>query len=494
MAAPASLGGIALGSAGEAVAFGLGFALARVLEPEAVGLVQTAWSAGGSQIKALSHGEAAQIVAEDVEKQPWGEKEAAYTGIDQARFDALVQEILNAPGMGELLRMLRRGTITPDQFYHGLRKAKLETLWDTPLAELEHERLDPAVVATSIQRGIISDPGYLPTAIDYSGSDVPAPEHSAIDAVAEAAAAGISSDRLAVQTRIVGLPPAPGELLQLVNRGIINEHAFNLGVAEGNTRNEWAPYLLQLRRRLITPGEYAELRLRGWIDTAAMHDGAALSGMTPADTDLLFELHGRPIPVHQVTTGEARGGTFGASYADIPEAYLRSLEEGNLRPEWYDLAYANRYSYPSAFVIRALATSGELTGAETKQTLLDIGWPPHLADLVVTAWTGGTTAKADKHVTKAENELWTALHKAYVVQEADASVAQETLTALVVPAGAQTQVLALWDRERALTRRELTPSEIKKAYKDAIFTRDVAITRLEQLGYDVADSGTFLDE
>jgi hypothetical protein len=494
VAAPTSLGGIALGSAGEALAFGLGFALGRVLEPVGTGLVQEAWSQPGAAIKALDHTQAAAIVAEGLKTAGWGESEGTLSGFDAERFDLVVQELLKAPGFGELLRMLRRQTITPEQFEHGLRKAKLETLWNDAVAELQHERLDPAVIATSIQRGIMRDPGYLPVDAPTAVGVIEPMPVSPLDPAAEAAAGGVDEERLAVMTRIVGLPPSPGELLQLVNRGVIQPDDFARGIAEGNTRNEWAAALLELRRAILSPSEYAELRVRGWIDDGAMHAGAALHGMETADVDLLFRLHGRPIPTHQVTTGLARGGTYNGDSSAIPEAYLRSLEEGSQRPEWYSLSYANRYTYPSAFVLRALAQAGDLTGEQTHAILLEIGWRPDLAQLVADRWTGGTTAAADKHVTKAENELWTALHRAYVVNDADDQVAASALTALGVAQPSQAPVLALWKHERELVRLDLTPTQVKKAYSEARFTVDVATARLEQLGMSPADAATFLAE
>lgn len=487
-----SLEELAAKSAGEALAFGLGFALGRALEPAGVGLAQTAWDVDPNKV--LAAGEAAGIVAEGVKDTGWGEAEARQTGMNAERFDALLQEVLNGPGFAELVAMLRRGTITPDDFAHGLRKAKLEGRWNDPLTELQTERLDPAVVAVSVQRGTMTDPGLLPVDAPTEVGRVPPMPVSPLDAVAEAAAAGVDRERLAVMTRNVGLPPGPGELLQLLNRGVILEADVRRGIAEGNTRNEWADALLELRRHLITPAEYAELRVRGWIDTPAMEAGAALSGMEAADVDLLFSLHGRPVPVHQVTTGEARGGTYNGSPADIPVAYLRSLEEGSLRPEWYSLAYANRYSYPSAFVLRALATSGELSGADVSQALLDIGWPPDLVAKVVQSWSGGTTGQADKNVVKAQGELWTALHKAYVNSDADDGLARSTLDALGIAGGSQTAILALWVRERGLVRLDLTPTQIKKGYAEAKFTQDDALQRLEHLGMSPADAATLLAE
>ena len=72
----------------------------------------------------------------------------------------------------------------------------------------------------------------------------------------------------------------------MLNRGIINEAAFYLLIEQSDARLAWGPFLLQLRRMLLTPHEYAELYIRGWISQQEMYDGTALHGLTQADTDL----------------------------------------------------------------------------------------------------------------------------------------------------------------------------------------------------------------
>lgn len=486
------LAGIAERSAGEALAFGLGFALGRALEPAGVGLAQTAWNIDPNKV--LSHGEAAQIVAERVDQQSWGEGEARQTGIDAERFDLLVQEVLNAPGFGDLVRMVRRGTITPDDLLHGFRKNKLEDRWDAPLADLEHERLSPQELAVMAQRSVVPNDGLLPVTFDHAGATVTPMPVAQIDTLKEAAAGGYDFERLAALARIVGLPPAPGELLQLLNRGEINTADFRMGISEGNTRNEWADKLMTLKRRLLTPHEYAELQLRGLRTPAQRDAGAALSGMEATDSELLYELLGRPLPVRAITTGLARGGTYGGVYEGVPEPYLDAIRRSAIRPEYGNLAYHNRYTYPSAFVLRSLTQTKAISEVEAHQTLLDIGWEPGFAEKVATAWAGGTATKGDPHVTKAETHLWTALHKSYIDSEEDDATTTSDLTALGVASASIPEVLRLWGLERAIVRRALTPAQVKKAIGQPGKDQAWALARLAELGYSPDDAATFLAE
>lgn len=476
----------------EAVAFALGIAAGRALEAPGTEIGQKTWAA--LPIKAVDPGTAAEIVAEGVDQLAWGEGEAEQSGINKERFDLMVQEVLDSPGFGDLLRMMRRGTINGDDLTHGFRKLKLETRWDSALTDLQIERLDPAVIAVSGQRGTMDDAGLLPVGPPTEVGKVPPMPKSSIDTLKEAAASGIDSERLAVMMRNVGLPPGPGELLQLLNRGDIELADFYRGVSEGNIRNEWGPVLLGLRRRLLSPHEYEEAALRGVITQAEADAGAALSGMEADDAQLLFNILGRPLAVHAITTGLARGGTYGGTYDDVPEPYRDAIRRSNIRPEYAVLAHANRYAYPSAFVLRALAQAGELTHDETLQILLDIGWEPTLAAKVSATWTTTTTAAADKHVTSAQGKLVTAVHKSYVNDKVDEATARTDLTAGGLTTAEQDTVLELWNRERELVRKDLTASAIRKAVGLKIFTTAEAQTRLEAQGMSPADAVTYLNE
>jgi hypothetical protein len=489
---PTNLGEIALSEGGEAIAFAAGFALARVLEPAAVTLSQDAWRI--APIRAVDPTTAAEIVAEDVEQREWGAAEAVQGGIDGERFDAIVGEVLNAPGMGELYAAYRRGLISSADFSHGLRKAKLETRWDEAMEALKEERLGPDVIARAIQRGLIRDPGLLPVPPPTAEGRVAAFPVFDVDALTEAAAFGIDRDRLGVEVGLVGNPASPQQAAAGVFRGVLELADFQRAIAEGNTRNEWADAILEVSRAILTPHEYEEAALRGIITNEQADAGAGKHGMAPADAQLLFQIMGRPLAVHQITTGLARGGDYGGTYDDVPEPYRDAIRRSSIRPEYAKLAFANRYTYPSAFVLRALAQSGELDEQTTEKILLDIGWPPDLAAKVAPLWAGGGAGKGDPHVGKAETQLWGALHKAYVNDEASDALAHSTLTTIGVAAAAQAQVLALWQAERALVRATLTAAQIKKAVTGNLENQAWATERLKQLGYSDADAATFLAE
>lgn len=450
--------------------YGVGVAVSEALRPEAVRLGQASWSA--QPTRAVDPGTAAAIVAEDVEAHEWGANEAVQSGIDGPRFDAMVGEVLNAPGVGELFEAFRRGLIDQAMFVHGLRKAKLETMWDAPLIALKDVLLSVDQLATARQQGFIDQQRQY----------------------AESALQGVDAERAELMYEIAGLPPGIVEAMQLANRGIIDQATFAQIVREGHTKTKYTDVLYQLRRHLLTPSEYGDAALRGWITTDEAKQGGGLSGFEPDDMDLLIKLKGRPLIVHQVQTGTARGGVYNGPTGHIPEAFIRSLEQGSIRPEWYNLAYANRYTLPSAFFMRTLLQQGAITEADFAEWGKQEGWAPDMADKIAAAVAGGAGAKGDPHVTKAETTAWTTAQRTYIAEETTAADVAPIFDLLAIPPDSQTQVLKVWDEVRALTRKQLTPAQVKKAIGQPGKDEAWALQQLLDRGYSRDDAQTFLAE
>lgn len=447
-----------LGNAvGEAAAFAAGLAVAPVLRPVVQSLANEAWSLDPA--RPID----AQLIAEAVARGKidlaLGAKEAKLTGVSSSRFASLVDFVHTGPGLAQAFELWRRGAIDQGQFEQALRLLHVGPDWIAELESLKVIRLDPAIIALAIVRGIMRDPGFLPVGPPTTAGKVAPFPVSPIDTLAEAAAAGWDEERLFVQTAINGRPMGPELAARASFRGIIDKVDFQRAISEGDVRNEWAESIYQVSREILTSNQYAELQLRGYISASERLALTDQHGLDQADSDLLYNLLGRSIPVHQITTGEARGGTFEGPADTIPKAYLQSLQRGNLRPEYYSLAYANRYSLPSAFVLRSLATGGEVTEAEAKQLLLEIGWPPDLAATVSASWAksaGG--AATDPYVKKAQAQLWTAAHRAFVKKATPRTIIEPVLSTLVRDLADRDAIFQLWTDEAALDAGQLPAS------------------------------------
>ena len=448
---------MSLGSApGIMVGIGVGTAAAAAIEPIVEPGRQQAWSNASNRI--LDPGLYARLVAQGALDIDVAKPLAKREGFNADQFNRLVYLAQEAPDLALTLELWRRGRFgkpdpakPPIQVTHALAKAQIEAQYWPAITDLFNDRLAPPVIALAIVRGIMKDPGYLPVGPPATEGKVPAFPVSKLDTLDELQAHGYDFDRGFVETAIAGRPAPPNEAARAMFRGIIEPVDFDRAIAEGDIRNEWSFVLREVAREILTAGQYAELQLRGFLTADERRAETDKHGMSHPDSDLLYNLLGRSIPEHQITTGEARGGVFEGPIDKIPKAYLQSLQRGNLRPEYYNLAYANRYSMPSAFVLRSLATSGEITQAEAEQILLEIGWPPSLAKTVAANWApAAALAKLNPWVKAQQTRLVTAMHKAVVKTGVPRTSLEQYLTPLVPDLADRDAIFQLWADERAV--------------------------------------------
>lgn len=482
------------------LSFIIGNAAAPAVRPYVQEIVNTAWASNPALPPPAVY--IAQGVAQGQVDLKAGQGWANAEGFSDDVFAALVETANVGMPLGNAYQSWRRGDLTDAEFKTQLHRLGIESEWWPMLVALKTDRLNLGAIATAVHRGIMADDGLLVTPVPTGTGNVPRIPVSPLDTLAEFAALGIDPERARVLVADTGLPLSLGEMLTLYNRGEVTETDVKVSIAESNVRNEYMDVALSLARRLLTPHEYAEGELRGLITTAQAKAGAALSGITPADYDLMFGNLGRPLNIHQVTTGLARGGTFGGDYTSVPDGpYRDAIRRSAIRPEYASLDYANRYTYPSAFVLRSLAQAGTLGNAAAVQKVLEeIGWPPAFAKQVAEAWTGSTGG--DSHIGKAQTQLWTTTHTSYKDSEIDDPTATAALQEAGVEAASIPGVLKLWQAERALIRKQLSPAQIVKAVKGgtvnpatgAPWTDADALAALTARGYDQADATTLLNE
>lgn len=461
----------------EAAGFALGGAMRSPLEPPLVELTNETWARfvdTGITIP-TEPGVAAEIAAEDVASVGWAKDQAKQRGVGGDQMDKIIGAVLNAPDLGTLYRSWRRGDITGNDFTHGLRKARLETMWDGALAKLKDERLPPDVVARAIQRGLIPDPGILPVGPPGGGGNVPAFPVFNVDALSEAAAFGLDRERLSVQVGLVGNPMGAHEAAQAQFRGVLTDNDYRRAIAEGNTRNEWADAIREQSRQIPTTHEYVENTLRGYSDLNAMRAGAARHGMTPDDVNVLFQNAGRPLNIHQITTGLARGGKFQPIPGELTDPFEAASHESNLKPSYYDLNIANRYVIPSVLAIRQLATSGVWDAPTTEQRLLWSGWYPPDAHDVAQAWARGSATSAKEATVTDLLTLW----------DGNALTAADTHAAIVAlgyPAAEAQRKMDTVEARRVSAATNSAIGDLHTSYKKGDISTAHTLTALESLG------------
>ena len=172
-----------------------------------------------------------------------------------------------------------------------------------------------------------------------------------------------------------------------------------------------------------------------------------------------------------------------------------------------------------------LANSGDLSEAQVKEILHFEGWEPVLAAQVAAKWTAGTGA-AGKSETRAElsdeyqggyiteaeyrsalgalgyhgHQLDLEVHvadarrvkKAYLARHLTDAEALTRLAQTGITGEAATLLIPLWQLEREVATKQLTPAQIRSAYRKATITQDEALAELADRGYTSADANTYL--
>lgn len=486
-------------AAGLVVAAGVGGAASVALEPAFEIPRQEAWLR--NQNRVLEPGILARLVAQGGIELGDAQDEANRQGYSNDKLDRLIYAAQNVPGTAELLFLWRLGLIDQATWTEGMVKLGQRPDFIDYVAQTFSVPVTAEQAAILVQRSVIENQGQLPFSTDIPPGNVPRMPKVNLDAYASAQAYGVGKDQLDALTRIIGLPASPDLAARMTFREIITRDDFTSAIAEGNTRQEWADALFEGFRQILTAHDYAELELRGFLSREERLAGTGKHGMSDEDSDLLFDVLGRAPAVRAITTGLARGGVYNGPTDAIPPVFLSSIERSNTRPEFYDIAYANRYTYPSAFVIRALLEAGVWTADRAEEVLLEIGWPPDMAKEVATFYAPKGTTIADKHVSKAQGQLWTTTHTSYKSGEISDATATDALTTAGVDPNAITAVLDVWRSERELIRKQLSASEVKKAYKGGVtnpatglaWTEVDATNRLLELGYSTADAATLLE-
>lgn len=449
--------------------YALGTAAGPSLRPFVQTLENEAWTI--NQVMPVPAVAAARVVAQGEMSRADGIAEAALTGFDETRFDLFVNMLDQTPDLATLYDLFRRDHIDEARFREGAQGQYIKPKYIDALVASKERLLSPAEAANAWQQGYMSD----------------------TDAAAEAKRSGINEDRSLIQREIAGLPPGAMDGLTLLRRGLVDEGIYRQIVREGHTKVKYTDALLGLRYQVLTAVQYASLWLKGWLTEAEAKRGGALTGYDADAMDLLYKDRGRPATVRQAHIGFARGGRLPGVGDDERATLRRSVEESNIRTEWFDLLYAQRYTYPSAFVLRALANDGTFTKDQTEQILLESGWKPEYATLAAERWTTKTTTVTSKWADRARSRLFTAAHDDYMDGNASADDARALLEAVGATTVEQDAIIELWNLERARTRKDLTQAQILKLYKKSIWTRDQAYAALLDIGMRDTDANALLD-
>lgn len=499
------IGGIVAGTGEQAIGFGIGQALASVLQPEATSLAQASWNADPSL--AMDPQTAALLVRLGVITHDHGAGEARLTGMDGARFAQLVGSTKAPPAAAELLDLERRGKLPAGALRLWLERGGLDGQYLDAYTDLVRVHLSPADAAMARQQGFIT--------VEQS--------HEI------GRLGGLTPDDSDLLYELSGLPPGVVEGLELLRRGHIDEQRFAQIVREGHTKTKYTADLLNLRYTPLSPAIAAEAVVRERIPVEHGRQVADQNGMRVEDFDLYVNMLGRPMGIGQALTLVRRGKLDHAGFREV-------VARSDVRTEYADDLLELRTVYPPLFQLIRLVTAGTLDDATALDILDKEGYAPELAHKIVAGAHAGRTG-ATKHLAasiidtlfEAGLESHEAAVKAiealgYTVEQAaeyldlhtarrvvselthgvtlvrsrytswkvDAVAAHDTLATLGVDAATIERLLTWWKAERDANAPVLTIAEIAAAFHYQRFTYDQATQELVKRGLSPDDALTVL--
>lgn len=490
------MAGVVGSAPGVIVGVGVGEAAGAALEPLVEPAKQDAWKKNQNAI--LDAGTLARLAAQGGITLAAAQATGELHGLTDDKIAALYYLAQTVPGVGEALTLWRRQTAIGGNYDaeldHALVKSGVDPRYVPAIKALVENLLSPAEIANAIQQGHITDEGILPpiagvavpaagvgtvTAPDGQPPSVVDPTVVALSGIAEAAGSGIDLARLTVLANLVGLPPAQHELLQMWNRGIIGETDVDIGIREGHQKTKWTTPFKRLRWSVLSELQYVEARVRGWITNDELYAGGALTGYTKAQLDLLHSTHGRPLSFRDVQRGLNRGGVRldpvadftganpvaadGSAVDPIDDTLFKALQQSNIQQQWYDIARKMATNPPSLFMLNRLALADPTYIPRAVLNLSYLGIDQPDIDAITKYWndqTGGAAgaAKVDPFVGRANTQLWTALHKAYVAGSIDRPTAESAMTVLVDDAANREIIFERWDTEAGLGATPAPPA------------------------------------
>jgi hypothetical protein len=439
---------------GNAAAFAAGGATSRAISPGLQDLTNEAWELH-PKVPPDAYALASGVAQGQVDRGK-AEKWAAQQGIGTDQFRALVDIANTGPGIANAFELWRRGYIDEAGFRRAVKRIGLEQEWIDDLVQIKTRLLDVADIARGIHRGLIRDPGLMPVEQPTEVGRVPAYPVYGIDALEQAAGHGYSRDELGVLIGLQGNPMGAHEAANATFRGVIEKADYERAIAEGNTRNEWAEAIFEQSRQIPTARDFLENALRGYRTLEDAIAGAAKHGLSAEDATLIYQNQGRPMTVHQITQALARGAKFNPEPGEIRDPYMASIVEGSLKPGYYELEMALRYSYPGFFQTLNALNKGWIDGPTATSWLLYQGYAPEAVDAIVSnvAGTKAGGASTSSQAKSAVTKLYTALHKGFINGTLTAENVRAALHEQGEPADVVDAVLRTWTIEYGLAAIE----------------------------------------
>jgi hypothetical protein len=358
-----------------------------------------------------------------------GWQEAATTGVNQQRFQQMVNDAGEPIALEQILEAFRRGFIGWDtdnidgtSVLVGIKQSRVRDQWANVIQQLATIVIPVGDAVSAVVKG------QIPFA---TGQQI-------------AGFSGLSAADFQTLVNTAGNPPGPGELITLARRGVIPVDGLGAGVLsmhqgiiEGLTKDKWWPGILALMEYRPPPRTITALERAGVMPPAQAQTLYQQSGLTPQLAAL-----------------------YSADASAVKLVKTKELAEGTV---------LNIYRAGVIPESEAAALLGTL-GYTAQETAWILAWEDLHRELA------------------AMNSAVTKVSSLYISRKIGQNTAQSMLATLGLPAGQVTQLLDTWLLERDATVKLLTAAEIGDAVKYAIMDQATGQAALEALGFTPYDA------
>lgn len=462
---------------GLAIGYGVGNSIGPLIAPLLEDLRHEAWQS--HQVRALDPQLAAHLVATGMMGEADGVTEASLSGVNSDRFGRMVAGARSGPGIDQLLDLSRRGAIDLDQLHRGYNQAGIRPEWFPILDQLRQRLLTTDELARMVIRAVITADEGRQRAADqgYSAAE--------FDAIVAA----------------TGNPPGPHELLDLWNRGVITESDVDRGLRQSDLKPEWYDAFKQLRFVMYTPSDLVRFMVRE-VFTPEIAGQYGLEEDFPTQAVALAQLIGlSPELIRQYWMAHWELPSTEQGYRMLHRGVITDsdmdvlLRAKDVMPFWRDKVKEIAYLVPGRVDLRRMYRAGVITRAEVLQGYKDLGYSADHAETLTRfadaeKAAGGTSAR---WLTRAKSRLYTVAHDEYMDGSIDGARARQLLAQVGASPDEADEILAVWSTEQEIARLELSPAQIKKAFRRGLYDRDVAIRELVERQMTAEDAATYLD-
>lgn len=345
------------------------------------------------------------------------------------------------------------------------------------------------------------------------------------DAEDEARLGGVDAERFAVMVSSAGNPPGPGEVLDMLNRGIIDQTEAELRFRQGYLRNDAIPIMLRARYRILSGFEVIRAAVQGHLADGDARAKWAASGQEPSEYDVAFATAGRPPGIEQMLHLWHRGVV---SEADVVQA----IRESDVKDKYIPAVMRLGDYLPPPRTVTTLLSHGAIDVGTAHTLFQASGLSPELATAYVNSALHAKTASAKQltvsQVTKlysegvftrgqaldklslvgydttagnlvldladaeAEGKLRTqavsAIRVRFLSQKLTEAQAHAALAAVGIDAAQTDRLLTVWKVEQEAPTKSLTIGQLNSAYKASLITEADFVARAMGIGYDRADA------